>query len=230
MPDLIPSLKNTLFAPAFEISKDFLEIGLDSLLEDPILTEVPIVNTLASLCKVGYNLRERNLINQLIRFIYAFNNGTISPGDLEKHRLELDGNPKKAEQELSRILLILDSTIDIEQSEVLGRFYRAYINGLISWSLFFELSEANRRIFTCDYTLLQHIFIKDSLQLHASELYQTDRLISLGLVQRMRPDELVSAELAAALHYGKVLFLSPLGKSFCKLAEFSSSAPRQSIQ
>ena len=46
---------------------------------------------------------------------------------IDEYRQTLISDRKKAEKELGRIVVILDSTIEQEHSEVLGRFYKAYI-------------------------------------------------------------------------------------------------------
>lgn len=102
---------------------------------------------------------------------------------LEKHRKELDSDPSKLDQELSRVIILLDDHIEDVQSEILGAFYRSYIQGAISWDKFCELSVANRKMFFCDYTILCEAARNDGLQTNACKLYQVDRLISLGLLR-----------------------------------------------
>lgn len=78
MNELVPALKDTLFAPTYELVAEYAEIGIDSLRESDALKDIPIVSTLAAICKVGYNIRECNLIKQTLDFIMEFNAGTIS--------------------------------------------------------------------------------------------------------------------------------------------------------
>ena len=58
-------------------------------------------------------------------FIKGFQSGTIDQQKLDDYRNILLSDPKQAEKELGRVMVILDSTIEQEQSEVLGGFYRA---------------------------------------------------------------------------------------------------------
>ena len=69
------------------------------------------------------------------------------------------------------------------QFQVLGSFYAAYIKDAISWEKFCELSEANRRMFISDYQILFEATNNNGLKIQNRELYQVDRLISLGLLQ-----------------------------------------------
>ena len=163
MSELVPALKDTLFSPTYEIVAEYAEIGIDALLDNEVLKGIPVVSTLSSICKIGYNLHERNLIKQTLAFITEFNSGSISQGKLNEHREKLEANPKEAEKELGRVLIILGNQVEQIQSQVLGSFYAAYVKGAISWEKFCELSEANRRMFISDYQILFEAAINDGL-------------------------------------------------------------------
>ncbi len=189
MSKLITSLKDTLFSPVYNIMSEFVEIGIDELLNDGMLRKIPFVRAITSFCELGCNLRERNLIKQALNFIIEFEAGRISEEKLDAHRKYLDSHPEEAEKELSRILILLNEHIEQIRSKVLGSFYAAYINGdisanrMISWERFCELSEANRRMFISDYKILAEAVVNEGLKIQNRELYQADRLISLGLLQ-----------------------------------------------
>ena len=131
MSELVPALKDTLFSPTYEIVAEYAEIGIDALLDNEVLKGIPVVSTLSSICKIGYNLHERNLIKQTLAFITEFNSGSISQGKLNEHREKLEANPKEAEKELGRVLIILGNQVEQIQSQVLGSFYAAYVKGAI---------------------------------------------------------------------------------------------------
>lgn len=183
MESLVPSLRESLFTPTYELTGELLELGIDALLENEVLKAIPIVNTISTFCKVGYNIHERNLIKQTLSFIEGFNSGNIDPERLEKHSQKLQNNPKEQERELGRVIIILGKNIEAVQSKVFGSFYRAYINGAISWEKFCELSEANRRMFVNDYAILHEAVNYCGITIDKRELYQVDRLVSLGLLQ-----------------------------------------------
>lgn len=183
MESLVPSLRESLFSPTYELTGEFLEMGIDALLDSEALKAIPVVNTISTFCKVGYNLRERSLIKQTLSFIEGFNSGNIDPEQLEKHSQELQNNPSKQEKELSRVIIILGKHMEEIQSKILGSFYLAYVKGAISWEKFCELSEANRRMFINDYAILREAVNYGGITIDKRELYQVDRLVSLGLLQ-----------------------------------------------
>lgn len=100
MSELVPALKDTLFSSTYEIVSEYAEIGIDVLLDNEILKEIPVVGTLSSLCKVGYNLHERNLIKQTLAFITEFNSGNISQENWMNIERNLKPIPKKRKKSL----------------------------------------------------------------------------------------------------------------------------------
>lgn len=191
--DIIPSMKDTLFNPVSSNMGDSLveiaELGLDSVLQDGILKDIPVLSIIASLCKTGVNLRERNLIRQTAIFISSFNAGTISADKLASYRNELESNPEKAEKELGRVILLLDRILEVQQAKVLGHFYSSYVKGSLSWDKFVEVSEVNSRMFLSDYDELITVFqtpVKQDDEVSDRRMYKIQRLESLGLVMENR--------------------------------------------
>ena len=189
---IITSMKDTVFSPISSNMKDSLidiaEMGIDSLLEDESLKSFPILGTIASLCRTGINLRERSLIRQTAAFIVSFNEGTIDQKKLDGYRESLD-DPKKAEKELGRVILLLDRMLEEEQARILGRIYHAYVAGSIKWEKFVELSEVNTRMIVSDYAEIISIArkpITDTESIPDRRMYRIQRLESLGLVVERR--------------------------------------------
>ena len=73
MTELVPAMRKTIFNSAADVIGDYAEIGIDAVLESDALKAIPVVGTISAVCKVGYNLHERNLIKQTIEFLRGFN-------------------------------------------------------------------------------------------------------------------------------------------------------------
>lgn len=217
MKDLVPALRDTIFAPTYDIIEEYAEIGIDALLDSDVLKGIPVVGTLSAICKAGYNIHERNLIKQTLGFVTGFNSGKLSQEQIDEHRYELESNPAKAEKELGRVLIILGNHIEDIQSQVLGSFYKAYVDGAISWTKFCELSEANRRMFVSDYHLLREAARRGGININDRELYQVDRLISLGLLQnKNRLGGTVIIEFDKEQEKTHDIIITSFGRTFCQ--------------
>lgn len=183
MNEIVPEFNDSLVIDSSDIISDYLELGIDSILDNDSLKEIPIIKTFIGVGKITKSIRERNLMKNLVIFINELNSGNIDKEKLKNHKEELNQNPKKAEKELGRILIILEQTIDNLKSSILGKLYKAYINQEIDWDLFVEFSEITNRLYINDLSILSLIF-KNQLSdtSNRSDLYRIERLNSLGVV------------------------------------------------
>lgn len=183
MNEIVPKFNDSLVINSSDIISDYLELGIDSILENDCLKEIPIIKTFISVGKITKNIRERNLMKNLAIFLNEINSGNVDKEKLNKHKEELKQNPKQAEKELGRVLIILEQTIDNLKSSILGKLYKAYINQKIDWDLFVEFSEITDRLYVNDLSILQLIFNNQlSDTSNRSDLYRIERLNSLGIV------------------------------------------------
>lgn len=179
---LIPSMRESVFNGNIkDVGVDVMEIGIDSMMEDGILSELPIAKTVIAMCKTRMALKERNLIKQTIAFIHGFNEGNIDDDVRNEYRKKLETDSDYAEKELGRVLILLDDNIDTIKSVMLGRLYCAYVKGAITWEKFCEYAEVNRRMFVDDYRLLSDS-LKNARNISNQDKYKIGRLIGLGLV------------------------------------------------
>ena len=184
MKELLPAFQNSLFdATLADPTIDLAEIAIDTILVDGVFREIPIVKTLVGVGKFIYTVRERNFLKQTFCFFSHLHEGSISSSEFSKYKRELEEDPTKAERELSRVMILLDKTIDTEKAEDLAAFFRAYIKNDISWDDFCELSEALNRMFISDRRLLFDVSEGKKNLTYENGGYSADRLISIGLIQ-----------------------------------------------
>ena len=188
MDKLIPAFKASLFdSNLTDLPKDIIEAGIDSFLDNDALKEIPIFRTIIGVAKTAQNIYDRNLLRQTSVFIEELNSGTISPDKLWKYQQKINNDPKCAERELSRVLILLNSTIDLEKSKILAKLYKAYISEKILWDDFCELTEALNRLFTVDINLLITLYQDSAYIVPESRQYQIERLVSQGLFVKASP-------------------------------------------
>lgn len=84
MDKLVDDFEKSLFNSSKDVISDYLEIGIDSLMNEGILKEIPIVNTIVGVLKIGKNVHDRNLLKQTLTFINEFNNNKISHDKLKQ--------------------------------------------------------------------------------------------------------------------------------------------------
>lgn len=186
MDKLLSAFENSLFMNFSEPGFDLLEDTLDSLINNEAVESIPIVKTVMGLCKTGAAIHERNLMRQTIAFLLGLKNGSLTEEQIAVYRKKVYKNQKRTLQELERILIVLNQQIDVQHSQILGLFYRAYIDQKIDWNTFCELDEINRRMFTSDYDVLFNFKLFKETETQHFENHKLDRLASLGLLQPIK--------------------------------------------
>lgn len=219
MEELVPVFEDSLFGSSIaDVGIEFAELGIDSILSDGVLKEIPIVGTIVGVGKLAHNVHDRNLLRQTLSFINEFNKGSINPDKIEKHRKKLHDNPKKLEEELGRVLILLDQNIDTIKSIFEGKFYVAYVDEKVSWDEFCELCDITERLFVSDIKNLREAYENNGVKGNATISYQHDRLNSVGLLEddsRTGGLILIDIEDEKEQTYMK---LTSIGKLFCKFA------------
>ncbi len=217
MDKVIPAFETSLLEPVFSSSIELTELGIDSLLDDGVFRNIPIVSLLVGVGKTAQNIHDRNLLKQTLNFIKTFNDRHISNEKLKKYKETINTNPKKAEEELGRVLIILNSNVEIRKSQMLAKIYRAYIEEIINWEQFCELSDVITRLFITDIHLLYKIYNREITDTSQCLGYQVDRLISLGLIDSATKSTIIgSINDSETIRYVSV---SKLGELFCTITK-----------
>ena len=217
MDKIIPAFETTLFDSTLsDACMDIAELGIDSLLDEGIFKSIPIVSVLVGLGKTAQNIHDRNLLKQTIKFINTFNEKAISDEKIEKYKKHLDSNPKYAEEELGRVIILLNANVDLKKSELLAKFYRSYVNRDIDWPTFCELSDITSRLFISDLQVLFEVNNGNITDTSQCQTYKADRLIALGLLNSaMKSMSIGSISGSQTQRYIQV---NALGKLFCEIA------------
>lgn len=182
MDQLTEDFEKSLFTNTKDILEDYMEVGIDALINNDVIKEIPIVKTIAAVLKVGKNIYDRNLLKQTLTFINEFNKNDISQEELDKYREQIEKDNKKCEEELGRVLLLLNKFIDKEKSIILAKLYKAYIKKIITWDEFCEYSEITNRIFIQDLKILKDIYNRKIIDDKGNNKFRIERLYNTGLV------------------------------------------------
>lgn len=183
MDELVENFEKSLFNDSKDIIEDYLEIGIDSIIDNGILKEIPIVKTIVGVLKVGKNVHDRNLLKQTLVFINEFNRNEIRQDKIEEYKKRIENDSKKCEDELGRIILLLNNFIDREKSIMLSKVFKDYVGQLLNWNEFCEYSEIINRLFIQDFSFLQEVYLgRISDTTNRSDIYKGERLNSLGII------------------------------------------------
>ena len=217
MDKLVPAFETTLFDPTLsDACSDMAELGIDSLLDDGVFKSIPVVSLLIGVGKTAQNIHDRNLLKQTIKFINTFNEKSISQEKINKYRKKIQSKPQYADEELGRVIILLNSNVELKKSELLGKFYRAYVDETIDWDTFCELSDITSRLFVSDLQLLYDIYHLQVSDTSQCPVYKADRLIALGLLDSATKSMTISSSTGSQTQ--RYIQTNALGKLYCQLS------------
>lgn len=228
MDELVPAFKQSIFNESLiDDVVGIAEIGIDSILSEGLLRDLPIFNLLLGASRTIKNIQERNLLKNTAIFINEVNSHKIDEKKLQKYKEKL-GNEKTAEKELGRVLILLNQYVDNIKCRILGRLFIEYVNQELTWEKFCELSDTVTRFFLDDTLFLSEIANspESHIEYHIYSIpYNIRRLESIGLVEVYGEyarfgDRLLQSEKMYAE-------LTPNGKIF--ISFISDSGDRSSI-
>ncbi len=214
MNEIIPSFTETFFDSSKDMLVDITELGIDSIIK--VGEKFPLASTLIGIKNVTQNLYERNLLIQSLEFINEFKSGNISSIKFQNYRNEINCNPKKAEKEFGRIIIILNKTIEVEKSKILANLFRNYINEFINWAEFCEFAEIVDRMFISDLEYLKSIAEFKTKNTEYISLYRIERLSSLGLIYTSSKEQYLIDTHGKYNREEKFITISEIGEKFYK--------------
>ena len=186
MEKLIPAFEQSVFNDIFTDSiVDIAEVGIDSILKNGLLKNLPIINILLGTTRTVKNIYERNMLKNTALFLNELNAQKIDTSKLQAFKERITDESVK-EQELGRVLILLNQYVDNIKSVILGKLFFKYVNQEYDWDKFCELSDILNRLFLNDLFWLSDITNSENeiATYHIYKIpYNIKRLESLGLVE-----------------------------------------------
>lgn len=170
----------SLTEPVAKSIESLGEVGLDMILEEGVLKEVPLLSTVVSVYKIGNTIRERHHVKKLLSFLNEVSSGIVDEDERKRHYDALLADKKRFSEEIEYVLLVVDRYINEEKSVMLGRAYLSYLRGRIKWHFFMLYAEMIDRLLPGDYRTLLRTTVTYVPESHYDEKYL--RLVALGLM------------------------------------------------
>lgn len=177
---LAASFGNSITAEMSGVLGEFAEVGIDSLMDEGLLKDIPFVSTAVSIYRIGQSVHERHHLLKLISFLNAINAGIGDEVKRKEYRQKFASNEDFRNQELEYVLILTDRYIGFDKPAMLAKLYLAYLDAKIDWNEFLVFSE-----------ILDRFLVGDCCTLCKSSTYATQkgignesilRLMGLGLL------------------------------------------------
>lgn len=164
--NIVESTANTIVNYSVDTAMDLSEIGIDSLLDDSIFKEIPIVKTICGVAKTGFAIREKHMLKKTLVFINQLNNNGLSNEKYIEYKEKLKNKDEFAFKELEYALIIIDRYVELNKNIILANLYFNYIDKKIDWNQFQELSIIVDNIFLSDLEELEKIYQKRAITMN----------------------------------------------------------------
>lgn len=205
---LIQSIKDSELVP---VTTDIAEVGLDALLNDGVLREIPIIGSFVGLCKTGVSIRDWLFARKLLSFIQELSK---VPKEVRKAAIERLYKDEKHQKRVGEnLLLLLEKANDVGKPLMLARAFRAFLEERIDYQTFKNFGS-----------------IIDALNMSAipklSAIYQTYRIRGEFETAYLTSDEqhlmvlgLISEELTGTPNHSveHTIEKTKIGKYFCDI-------------
>jgi len=129
---------------AIEIAKEYAEIGIDAVLSEGVLKDIPVVNTLVALGKIGVSIHDRILVKKLLAFLGNLQSiGAQERADMVQ-RLESDASYGRKVGE--HVIELLDRIESHLKPRMVAAVFKAYAASRIDGDMLHRLNNSIERI------------------------------------------------------------------------------------
>lgn len=156
-----------------EIGLNAGEIVIDSIIDDGLLKEIPIISTIVGLVKTTSDLGNMQFLKKIVYFLSGIKD--VSPKRRYEMIAEIDNSPKYKIKVGEKLLYIINRCDDHEKASLVAELFKAFLNKEIEYGDFLRGSSILHSIYVDD--------LEAFLELNENNLYAEDVLpfVSLGL-------------------------------------------------
>lgn len=207
----LPLFESIAESPLAELGTDLGEVVLDSILDDGVLKEIPIIGSVVALFKTGSNIRDRLYLKKLLLYLKAL--ASLSPDDKNRFRSFFE-SPKERERFGESLLLLLEKSNDMQKPELLGHLWAACARGELPFDQCMRISFMIDSVYFSDLTFLSQM--RTGVQREntpiAESLHRAG-FVSLAGIDGGNDDDLLSSGMRYGVnHFGEAVVNYGLNK------------------
>lgn len=141
------------------VTIDLAETFSDSLLNDGLLKDIPIIGSIVGLTKTAISLNDRLLIKKLIYFISELKE--IEPHKRDKLISDIDNSESQRIRVGEKLLYIIDKSDDHYTAKYIAILFKAFLNEEITYSQFLRCSAIIQKLILQDIERFIETEVKD---------------------------------------------------------------------
>ena len=174
--ELTNSLDKTLKdSDLHNVTTALSEMLVDSLIENGVTKDIPIIGTIVGAGKVALGIRENLFLKKIIYFISELKEIPTS----KRHQMidKIDSSQKYRIKVGEKLLYIIEKCDDHEKSKIIARLFSAFIKGMLTYDEFLRSACVVEKIIPED--LIK--FVNDDFESNA--LIDAGEYLNTGLVE-----------------------------------------------
>ena len=204
---------------------DMADVGLDSIIDNPTLKEIPIIKYIQSIAKITLSVRDAFEAKKQMVFLQQINNGAAVEKAIEKRRIAYQNGDSWFYREIENTIIYLSRHARIEKVKLQAKLYLDYINSIISEEKYYECLDVLDILLIGDIPVLKDIYteqsslsnLSDNLQQKIKDIKTDFDYITCG---RLNAAGLV-CPVSHGMSFGALLshnyLITDLGKYFSKM-------------
>jgi len=134
---------------------DWAEVGLDRILDNEAVKELPVVKTILAVRKGILGLKGSHLVQKIIRFLKRLED--VSEDEKKAFLEKLATDEKYTTQVMDNLLLLLDRLDDADKATIVGELFKSLIRGSLTVDEFKKLSSIVEKAFISDLQALMKV-------------------------------------------------------------------------
>ncbi|NLT52777.1 MAG: hypothetical protein GXX85_17880 [Ignavibacteria bacterium] len=154
------------------VTIDLAETLTDTLIQDGVLKDIPVIGTVFGLSKFAISLNERLFVKKLIYFISELKE--VEKSKRNKLISEIDNSEKEQIKVGEKLLYIIDKAEDHLTAKYIAVVFKAFLNEEISYSDFLRCSTIIQKLLIQDLEL----FIDSDITSIGTKITQYDKGLS----------------------------------------------------
>lgn len=120
------------------ITVDLVETLSDTLLEDGVFKDIPVISTIIGIGKVGMRIRDRLFLKKIMFFLSELKD--IPSEKREAIINEIDSSEAYRTKVGEKLLYIIEKCDDHEKSQIMGKLFKAFLKEIIDYDSFLRCS------------------------------------------------------------------------------------------
>lgn len=145
-------LLQTIVEPSLDITEQLLELSVDQLANNDVITKLPVVGGFIALGKTAFAIKDALYVKNLLAFLSAASKVDASTRQQWLSRLESAGEAAKAGEVIFSVVDRLGSKL---KNRIAGILFAEYISGSFTLREFEHRCEKLERLYVADILMLQ---------------------------------------------------------------------------